>query len=452
MVMAMPVMLAGNSTADMSVSKNLVAGITADGDTAEQQGGSFVLPEITSPAPTNSDAPSEPMLLQALTFDEQQNNLPSSMAGSLLLLPQASSQTDESTANAAELAAQAQSVLPPSLTAVAPEQTTADAASITTDSAPVLDADKDQPTTDSAAEQPQNPLFDNRLGSAAMWPQHLAPIVTPQATTTATTVAATVAVPAVTLGSDSANTTPSAALQTPTLAPAVTASMANSTVPFTMQTMSSNGTEPNSNASVTDARAKSFAGLMQAMTSAAISSSGQARSVTDASVVSGGVNGVMPTTSMLNTGGNDVASASVLELRASTSAAVGQQLVNLLSDKVQLQYDSKIHNAQIRLDPPRLGSIDIRISVDGDRTIVHINASHATVKDAVLQTAEQLRASLAHKLGGEVLVQTGERHSQQGQQSPQPGWQEEIMVNHLQLTEDETQPVSMVSDWLNRKA
>lgn len=451
MVMAMPVMLAGNSTADMSVSKNLVAGITADGDTAEQQGGSFVLPEITSPAPTNSDAPSEPMLLQALALDEQQNNLPSSMAGSLLLLPQASSQTDESTANAAELAAQAQSVLPPSLTAVAPEQASADAASVTTDSAPVLDADKDQPTTDTAAEQSQSPLFDNRLGTSAMWSQHLAPIVTPPATTTATTVAS-VAVPAVTLGSDSVNTTPSAALQTPTLAPAVTASMANSTVPFTMQTVTSNGAEPNSNASVTDTRAKSFAGLMQAMTSAAISSSGQARSVTDAPVASGSVNGVMPTTSMLNTGGNDVASASVLELRASTSAAVGQQLVNLLSDKVQLQYDSKIHNAQIRLDPPRLGSIDIRISVDGDRTIVHINASHATVKDAVLQTAEQLRASLAHKLGGEVLVQTGERHSQQGQQSPQPGWQEEIMVNHLQLTEDETQPVSMVSDWLNRKA
>ncbi|WP_417763228.1 flagellar hook-length control protein FliK [Shewanella sp.] len=145
-------------------------------------------------------------------------------------------------------------------------------------------------------------------------------------------------------------------------------------------------------------------------------------------------------------------SANVQRQPIASDAAIGQQLLNVLKDRVQMQLDTQQQVAQIRLDPPRLGSIDVRISVEGDRTIVHLNASQATVRDAMATTAEQLRTTLMNKLGSDVTVFTNS--DPQGQSSqPQPQYiAEQIDSNSLVLDDEPLTQAHQQQGWINRLA
>ncbi len=105
------------------------------------------------------------------------------------------------------------------------------------------------------------------------------------------------------------------------------------------------------------------------------------------------------------------------------SAEVGQKLVSVLADKIQLQSSAKTSNATIRLDPPDLGKLDLFVRIDGDRLNVHINSSATSVRDAISQTVERLRLELIQENFLEVNVSVGD-----GEQS-QPEWK---MENQLE--------------------
>jgi flagellar hook-length control protein FliK len=455
MVMAIPVMLGGNSTANTSVSKNLVTTTMASSEIVEQQSESFVLPTLSLPAQSDADTESEQQTLPQLPVDSESSNLPSSMVGSLLLLPQALTNGDDNSGEQTAVSEQTLTAVPSMPTA--PESTLSPDAKAIGDN--VEDNSSDTTAHDADASAKAGPMAphilpDNALlsATAAIWPPQLAPIVSTQPNVATESTTVTLAPPSSTGATEFYAI--AGVSETVAVTPMPQPQVQVTSVVGTSTEQTANAAGNNQSASLAEARGWSLTGLIQAASATATASissptTGPADLVTGSNNSSS--NGLMPPSSVLTTAGSEQVNATAIELRASTTAAVGQQLVNLLSEKVQLQYDSKIHNAQIRLDPPRLGSIDIRISVDGDRTIVHINASHAAVKDAVLQTAEQLRTSLAHKLGGEVLVQTGDGNRQQ-QQAPQPGWQDDILVNHLQITEEANQPLSMADGWLDRKA
>ncbi|WP_165900145.1 flagellar hook-length control protein FliK [Shewanella fodinae] len=446
----MPVMLGGNSTVNTSVSKNLVTPTMASSDIVEQQSESFVLPTLSLPAQSDADTESEQQTLPQLPVDSESSNLPSSMAGSLLLLPQALINGDDNSGEQTAVSEQTLTALPSMPTA--PESTLSPMALASGDN--VEDAASDTALHDADAGAEAGPQPDNALlsATAAIWPPQLAPIVSTQPNVATESTTVTLAPPSSTGATEFYAV--AGVSETVAVTPIPQSQVQVTSVIGVSTEQTANAAGNNQSASLAETRGWSLTGLMQAA-SATAPASISSPTTGPADLVAGSnnssSNGSMPATSVLTTAGSEQINATAIELRASTTAAVGQQLVNLLGEKVQLQYDSKIHNAQIRLDPPRLGSIDIRISVDGDRTIVHINASHAAVKDAVLQTAEQLRTSLAHRLGGEVLVQTGDGNRQQ-QQAPQPGWQDDILVNHLQITEEANQPLSMADGWLDRKA
>ena len=61
------------------------------------------------------------------------------------------------------------------------------------------------------------------------------------------------------------------------------------------------------------------------------------------------------------------------------------------------------HDARIKLHPAELGSIDIRLSVDGEATRVSLSSPHAAVRDALEQALPRLRELLGH--GGFDLSQ-----------------------------------------------
>ncbi|CAI3806162.1 flagellar hook-length control protein FliK [Rheinheimera sp. MM224] len=97
----------------------------------------------------------------------------------------------------------------------------------------------------------------------------------------------------------------------------------------------------------------------------------------------------------------------------------GQRLVQMLSDKVDLQLGLNVNKAMIRLDPPSLGSIELSVQLDGDRLTVQMHSSNAQLREAMGQGLEQLRASLQQKLGADVQIELrmgSESSSQQQQQ------------------------------------
>ncbi|MDX3774311.1 flagellar hook-length control protein FliK [Chromatiaceae bacterium AAb-1] len=101
------------------------------------------------------------------------------------------------------------------------------------------------------------------------------------------------------------------------------------------------------------------------------------------------------------------------------SSAWGQKLLHLLSDKVHLQLGQQIQRAQIRLDPPHLGAIELNVAIDGEKTTVQLYASNQQVREAMQQNIDQLRQSLGQRMGQEMAVEVSVRqHAEQQQNKP----------------------------------
>lgn len=100
-----------------------------------------------------------------------------------------------------------------------------------------------------------------------------------------------------------------------------------------------------------------------------------------------------------------VAGSSSLDMRLKDfqnfPAAMGERLAWLVNKEQRL--------AQIRLDPPELGRLQIALSIDGDQVSVQFQASGTAVKDLILQQVDRLRQAMAsHDLNlVNVNVSTG---------------------------------------------
>ncbi|TOY92660.1 flagellar hook-length control protein FliK [Vibrio fluvialis] len=72
----------------------------------------------------------------------------------------------------------------------------------------------------------------------------------------------------------------------------------------------------------------------------------------------------------------------------------GEQMLQVLHDRVTLQAQQNLQEAKIRLDPPDLGKLDLVVRVEGDRLSVQINANAAATREALMQVSDRLRAEL----------------------------------------------------------
>ncbi|MCS4308950.1 hypothetical protein M2404_003312 [Rheinheimera pacifica] len=134
------------------------------------------------------------------------------------------------------------------------------------------------------------------------------------------------------------------------------------------------------------------------------------------------------------------------------SSQWGQKLVYLLSDKINLQLGQQIQRAQIRLDPPQLGLIELSVSVDGDRTTVQLYASNNQMRDAMQQNLEQLRQQLAQRLDSEQLLDIDVRQQSQQQAGQQHAEPEHIAAHFADdVTElSSSASAQLTTGWLNR--
>ncbi|TOQ36704.1 flagellar hook-length control protein FliK [Vibrio parahaemolyticus] len=106
-------------------------------------------------------------------------------------------------------------------------------------------------------------------------------------------------------------------------------------------------------------------------------------------------------------------------VKVDTSAGKwGEQMMQVLHDRVTLQAQQSVQEAKIRLDPPDLGKLDLLVRVEGDRLSVQINANTAATREALMQVSERLRTELQEQNFVNVDVNVGadqgqERHQQQ---------------------------------------
>ncbi|WJG25175.1 flagellar hook-length control protein FliK [Vibrio furnissii] len=129
----------------------------------------------------------------------------------------------------------------------------------------------------------------------------------------------------------------------------------------------------------------------------------------------------------------------------------GEQMLQVLHDRVTLQAQQHLQEAKIRLDPPDLGKLDLVVRVEGDRLSVQINANAAATREALMQVSDRLRAELQSQNFVHVDVNVGADQGGQRQSSSQ----DEAATHPIfaaRDTGDEPFTASLSEHWLSTHA
>jgi flagellar hook-length control protein FliK len=98
-------------------------------------------------------------------------------------------------------------------------------------------------------------------------------------------------------------------------------------------------------------------------------------------------------------------------------SANAQQWGDALGERVSFLINQKMNNAEIRIDPPHLGKLDIQIQVKDDSAVVVIHTQHAHTRDLVDSSSFRLRDILQHAGYSSVDVNVSHRDSSSEQQT-----------------------------------
>ncbi|MCG6218779.1 flagellar hook-length control protein FliK [Vibrio furnissii] len=129
----------------------------------------------------------------------------------------------------------------------------------------------------------------------------------------------------------------------------------------------------------------------------------------------------------------------------------GEQMLQVLHDRVTLQAQQHLQEAKIRLDPPDLGKLDLVVRVEGDRLSVQINANAAATREALMQVSDRLRAELQSQNFVHVDVNVSADQGDQRQSSSQ----DEAAASTIfaaRDTADEPFTASLSEHWLSTHA
>ncbi|RDV25073.1 flagellar hook-length control protein FliK [Alteromonas aestuariivivens] len=135
-----------------------------------------------------------------------------------------------------------------------------------------------------------------------------------------------------------------------------------------------------------------------------------------------------------------------LEKPVNIHNADGQQQ---LGDKIRWMVNSRNSMAEIRLDPPEMGSMQVRVNVSGDTASVSIVVQNAAAKEALADAVPRLRDMLA-----EQGIQLGESSVQQQnkESGEQAGEQQSGGASHGSLAADADEDTQVIEQRLSRQA
>lgn len=94
-------------------------------------------------------------------------------------------------------------------------------------------------------------------------------------------------------------------------------------------------------------------------------------------------------------------SASIIPMRQPTvnhdiSDSMKESINKQISEKIKLSIDKNLKNIDIRLDPPELGRINVRLSSHNDTTNVHFIVSNPNTKELIEMTLHRVRDLLVN--------------------------------------------------------
>lgn len=122
----------------------------------------------------------------------------------------------------------------------------------------------------------------------------------------------------------------------------------------------------------------------------------------------------------------DALPVATLKLPAGAPQQWRQPLAEALGERLQVQLAARSENAVIRLDPPMMGSIEIRIHHEAGALQVQISASHGEVLRQLNHVGESLRQDLAQHQYTDVSVRVSDslpdgrqrQRQQEGERDP----------------------------------
>jgi flagellar hook-length control protein FliK len=85
-----------------------------------------------------------------------------------------------------------------------------------------------------------------------------------------------------------------------------------------------------------------------------------------------------------------------------------------MAERVQVMLSKNLKNIDIRLDPPELGRMHIRMNMNGDGATVHFTVANQQARDALEQSMPRLREMLNNQ--GVQLGDTSVQQQSSGQQ------------------------------------
>jgi flagellar hook-length control protein FliK len=105
--------------------------------------------------------------------------------------------------------------------------------------------------------------------------------------------------------------------------------------------------------------------------------------------------------------------APVMQFQA-TQPATSPQFAQELGEQIAWMGSGQVKEARIKLHPEELGSMDVRVNLDGGKVNVAVIAQHPAAVHAVQQTLSQLDSMLAHHGLSLGQADVGQRHAEQG--------------------------------------
>lgn len=137
-----------------------------------------------------------------------------------------------------------------------------------------------------------------------------------------------------------------------------------------------------------------------------------------------------------------------MPIRYSTGEAARQ-----LGERLVMMIGQEIQEARIRLDPPDMGALDIRITTQGDQVQVQIVAQQPMVRDLLEQQANRLREQLEQQGFTEVQVDITDREAAQDDLAEQEegsgaGGDEDEGGAETDLTAGRREPVGLVDQYV----
>ncbi len=101
-----------------------------------------------------------------------------------------------------------------------------------------------------------------------------------------------------------------------------------------------------------------------------------------------------------------------------------------IAERVSWMVDSNLSSAKLQINPPQLGPIEVRISVQGDHAQVWLTSHSAVTRDALESSSPKLREMLGAQGFGQVSVDISQRNFQDRSAYAQPyEWTPEASVS-----------------------